>query len=209
MGVSFNIYYGCYLLINGVVFLIFHGVVLASIYLFRIEAFLVTPAFITIAVFFILMMPGYLLYASVLSFIFDKTEAAMEFFTSLTSILTMASFSIVAVIDMIYQGDSGTILHYMFTILLPLYMPPGIFYYINKIYVTCSLKHDCSSLTTSSYMTHQIIIMFVMAVINIPLYYMFMRILDNMKNGGSIRSAIFMEVSYYIVSSCYFEKYLI
>ena len=198
-GVTFNNYYGSLLIFNLVIFLFTHAVVMISAYAFKVSSLYIPPAFATYSLFFIVVGPGLLMFTACVSFIFDRSESAKQYFSSMISIMILSSYMPTAIVEMIVpESPAGSILNYVFTIILPFYLPPGIMWQLSKIYIKCSLLDTCDSMSSSDYCTPEIITMYVMAIVNIPMYYMLLRILDAKKNGGSFRKALFLKVRLYL-----------
>lgn len=98
-------------------------------------------------------------------------------------------------VDMLVDSDSNPalIIHIIFTIICPFYIPFGLLYYTNKIYIACTISATCGD--TGEYMTPEIIILFVVLLLDIPVYYLLLRVVDTVKLGGKWQEALWMSVS--------------
>lgn len=96
---------------------------------------------------------------------------------------------------MLVTSDSNPafIIHVIFTIICPFYIPFGLLYYTNKIYITCTITDTCGE--SGAYMTPEIIILFVVLLLDIPVYYLLLRVVDTVKLGGKWQEALWMSVS--------------
>ncbi|KAI2474180.1 ATP binding cassette (ABC) transporter subfamily A member, partial [Diabrotica virgifera virgifera] len=96
---------------------------------------------------------------------------------------------IVLAVDMVYEREVksvATILHYVFAFTDMMYVPYGMLYYIQKINLECISDPHCEGTTFSSFMIPEIIVLFVTLIIQIPLLFLIMLILDVKKNGGQV-----------------------
>ncbi|KAK7074087.1 ABC-2 transporter protein [Halocaridina rubra] len=197
-GVGFHLYFSSSFLVMGAMYIICYISLLIIIAAFNLASLMIPPAFAAIAILYLLYMPVALLYSGVFGYIFDKAETARQFYPSIATTIGMLCYNAVSIVDMtVGVNDNGVsvakYIHYVVTILFPHYIPFGLLYYINKIYILCSIKGDCSSLTAGDYMTGEIIVMFVMLLIDIPLYYILLRLADTLKLGGSWREALWIK----------------
>lgn len=88
---------------------------------------------------------------------------------------------------MILLDAKATIaLHYVFSILNPMYIPYALVYFVDRIYIGCSLTSACASLSFINYMTEEIIVMIISVVLHIPVWSLCLRIVDIKKNGGKV-----------------------
>ena len=68
-----------------------------------------------------------------------------------------------------------------------MYIPYALVYFVDRIYIGCSLTSACASLSFINYLTEEIIVMIVSVVLHIPVWSVCLRIVDIKKNGGKIR----------------------
>jgi ATP-binding cassette, subfamily A (ABC1), member 5 len=81
-------------------------------------------------------------------------------------------------------------LHYVFSILNPMYIPYALVYFVDRIYIACNLSSACASLSFVNYMTEEILVMIVSVLIHIPIWFVCLRIVDIKKNGGKMKDFI-------------------
>lgn len=67
-----------------------------------------------------------------------------------------------------------------------MYIPYALVYFVDRIYIACSLTSACASLSFINYMTEEIIVMIISVVLHIPIWSVCLRIVDIKKNGGKI-----------------------
>lgn len=197
-GVGFNLYFSSYFLLMGAMYMVTYIGLLIIIAAFNVSSLIILPAFGAIAVLYLLYMPSALLFSATLSYIFDKAETARQFYPNMATTIGFLSYMAVYFVDTFAVTDNiqpSLILHIIFAIFLPYYVPFGLLFFINKIYIVCSLSSTCDELTASSYMTTEIIVLFVVILIDIPLYYILLRLADTLKLGGSWRDALWLRVS--------------
>lgn len=77
-------------------------------------------------------------------------------------------------------------LHYVFSIVNPMYIPYALVYFVDRIYIACNLSSACANLSFINYMTEEIIVMIVSVILHIPVWSLCLRIVDIKKNGGKI-----------------------
>ena len=178
---------------------------------FNIESLTIPPAFFTVAILYFLSMPSSLLSSATISYMFDKQETARQFYPGFAMAFGICAYNIVSLVDMLGSGktdpwNAGTILHFVFSFILPMYIPFGLLYYINKIYILCSqLGKNCGDLSLDDYMTKEIAFMYFVCLFNCVFYYLALRIADAVKLGGSFKDAIWLNVSsfFLLVLTCF------
>lgn len=77
-------------------------------------------------------------------------------------------------------------LHYVFSLLNPMYIPYALVYFVDRIYIACNLSSACADLSFVNYMNEEIIVMIVSVIIHIPIWCVCLRIVDIKKNGGKV-----------------------
>lgn len=80
-------------------------------------------------------------------------------------------------------------LHYVFSLLNPMYIPYAAIYFVDRVYVSCRLSSACAELSLSNYMTEEVIVMALGAILHIPIWALILRIVDIRKSGGKVRDA--------------------
>ena len=201
-GVSFNMYFGSIFSVMIIMYLVNYIGLLVIIAAFNLSSLVIPGAFACIAILYLIYMPCALLYSAVYGYIFDKIETARQFYPSMATTAGFIGYTAVSVVDMAVGKFSNSnnpafYIHIVLTILVPHYIPFGILYYVNRVYLMCLVDPTCSSPAFSDYMNTEIILMFGMVLVDIPLYYILLRLVDTRKAGGSWREALFMKVCYF------------
>ncbi|XP_071532999.1 cholesterol transporter ABCA5-like [Panulirus ornatus] len=209
-GVGFNLYFSSFILVIGAVYLVAYIGLLIIIAAFNVPSLTIQPAFGAIAVLYLLYMPSAILFSAVFCYIFDKAETARQFYPNLASTLGFMSYTAVSLVDTLVVTDDdihpSLILHIVLAVFVPFYVPFGLLYFINKIFIGFSLNGTCSELTTRCYMTTEIIVLFVIILIDIPLYYILLRLADTLKLGGSWRDALWIMKKKESGNSCHIDE---
>lgn len=197
-GVGFHTYFSSYLVMMLALYSVTYFGLLIIIAAFGVKSLIIRPAFAAIALLYFLYMPSAILFSAVMSYLFDKSETARQFYPNLVTTFGFITYTAVALVDMLV-GSHGTnpaqILHIILDIVFPPYIPFGLMYYINKVYITCSITGTCDNLTAEDYMTTEIVVSFVVTVLGGFVWYLMLRVADTIKLGGSWRSALWMKVS--------------
>ena len=92
------------------------------------------PAFSMLAVIYLEYIFVGLLFASIVSYMFDKLETSMSVYPNLAIMCGMLPYMLVSLLDSLLP-DSGAALplHYLFCVLDPFYIPCGALYYLSKV----------------------------------------------------------------------------
>merc|ERR1719347_726771 len=91
----------------------------------------------------------------------------------------------------VMDGSLSLILHYMFSFLLPPYIPFIIVYFLTKEFTICSLTNTCPSLTLSSYLSKpQFYVLYIALIVGSAFWALVLAIVDTINEGGSIKSLI-------------------
>lgn len=195
-GVGFHIYFSSYLIMMIGLYMVSYIGLLIIVAAFGVKSLIIPQAFGALALLYFLYMPAAILFSAVMSYMFDKSETARQFYPNLVTTLGFITYTIVALVDMLVEGSDvnpAQILHIILTIIFPPYIPFGLMYYINKVYLECSIFNTCDNLSASDYMTTEIIVLFVVTVVSIPTWYLMLRVADSIKLGGSWQSALWMK----------------
>ncbi|XP_047474330.1 phospholipid-transporting ATPase ABCA3-like [Penaeus chinensis] len=195
-GLSFNQYFSSFITVIATVFMLPYISLLIIIAAFGVPSLIIGPAFGAIALLYLLYIPVAFLYSSVFGYLFDRMETARQFYPNIATTVGFLSYTVVSIVDMVVgtqtDNNPAPIIHIILAILLPHYIPFGLLYYVNKIYLMCFIQNTCDGLTVSDYMTTEIIVLFVVVIVDIPFYYILLRIADTRKMGGNWRDALWM-----------------
>lgn len=113
----------------------------------------------------------------------------------------------------ITEVKAALALHYVFSLLNPMYIPYAAVYFVDRVYISCRLSSACAEISLTNYMTEEVIIMGVGAILHIPIWALCLRIVDIRKSGGKVRDvfhtkavSLFLKISF--VFLCIFLKYM-
>ncbi|KAB7495543.1 ATP-binding cassette sub-family A member 8-B, partial [Armadillidium nasatum] len=192
-GVGFNMYFGSFFLVIGFLYFISYIGLLIIIQAFQVPSLTVGAAYACLALLYLIYMPSALIFSCCVSYTFDKQDTARQFYPSMVTTFGFVLYTIVSLVDILGDSDVAFALHVVFTIFVSYYIPFGALYYVNKVYVNHSLANDTDNLTMSDYMTKEIIVMFVVCIVDIFLYYILLRIIYSVKLGGGIKDALWIK----------------
>lgn len=74
-------------------------------------------------------------------------------------------------------------LHYIFSLINPMYIPYAAVYFVDRVYVACRLSSACADLSFENYMTEEVIVMIVGVLLHIPIWLLLLRIVEIKKYG--------------------------
>lgn len=80
-------------------------------------------------------------------------------------------------------------LHYVSSLLNPMYIPYATVYFVDRVYVACRLSSACGELSLENYLTEEVIIMAIGAIVHVPIWALCLRVVDISKTGGKVRDA--------------------
>ncbi|XP_065570568.1 ABC-type organic anion transporter ABCA8-like [Artemia franciscana] len=193
-GLSFGIYFGSYFIVLGVMILFTYGCLLGLIQIFNIVSLTSPAAFATTALIYLLYCPTTLLFGACASYFFDKVETAQAVFPNVGIFLGFIPYIVISLLDMLQVGGDNSIaliLHYVFTFIDTLYIPFGSIYFVQKVYIGCTVGTlygsgvDCNNLSFTDYISKPEIYVCILAcLIMIPVLIVVLMILDVKKSGG-------------------------
>lgn len=82
------------------------------------------------------------------------------------------------------------VLHVLFSMTNTMYMPFAAFYYVQRVHTMCSVNFTCQYLTIFDYLTSDIIVMAIGAMVHCPIYFVTLIFLDVRKSGGSYKDFV-------------------
>lgn len=65
-----------------------------------------------------------------------------------------------------------------------MYIPYAAVYFVDRVYVACTLSNACGELTLVNYMTQEVIVMAASVLLHIPIWSLCLRIAEIQKSGG-------------------------
>ncbi|ODM93723.1 ATP-binding cassette sub-family A member 5 [Orchesella cincta] len=192
-GVSFGLYFSSVFLVFGLLSVIVIAMQIGLIYIYALPAFM-NPYAMIVSVFLLLFfIPSCLLFSTAVSYFFDRLESAQSIFSPISSWAgTLFGIAIIIMDGLSSVSGSKHVLisHSIFSALNVFYIPFGVFYWINKKYILCSILDNCDELGFKDYLSPEIVIMAVCLIVQIPIFVVLVLVADIVKNEGSIGSAI-------------------
>lgn len=94
-------------------------------------------------------------------------------------------------------GTAAFALHVVFSLLNTMYVPYAAVYYVDRVYLMCSINAACHHLNMSDYLTTEIILMAFGVLLHIPLWFFVLLLLDIKKSGGNVSDFF----KYFLVST--------
>jgi ATP-binding cassette subfamily A (ABC1) protein 5 len=194
-------YFFTYFIVLGGLMIFICAALLGLIFVFDLPALRSPPAFVTLGTLVLLYCPPSILFSTVLSYIFDKTDTAQAILPNVATFFGLIPFSLVALIDMLRLGGrTAFALHTVFSVLNTAYAPYAIVYYVTRVYIACSVNSACTTPTFNDYLTDELIVLFVTIILHIPIWFFALLIVDIKKSGGRARDAF----TYLLVSNAIF-----
>lgn len=85
------------------------------------------------------------------------------------------------------QGRTASFaLHVVFSLLNSMYVPYAAVYYVDRVHLMCSINAACHYLSMSDYLTTEILLLAVGVVLQCPIWFFVLLLLDNSKSGGNV-----------------------
>lgn len=189
-GLSFYLYFMTYFAVLIGLMIIICMALVIIILLFDIPALRDWPALITLGVLVFLYCPSSILFSTCVSYIFDKTDSALSILPNIATFLGCIPFILVIFLDMLrIGGKAAYIMHIIFSLLNTMYIPYAIVYYVQRVYLMCSVNSACTNLTLADYATDEIIVMLVGIIVHVPIFFFVLMVLDIKKTGGKVGEA--------------------
>ncbi|XP_049766661.1 cholesterol transporter ABCA5-like isoform X1 [Schistocerca cancellata] len=184
-GLSFFMYFFTYFLVLIGLMLFICGALLALIFVFDLPSLREPPAFCTLGALIILYCPASILFATCVSYIFDKMDSAQSILPNIATFLGLIPFILVMFLDMFRIGGRAALaLHVVFSLLNTMYIPYAVVYFVDRVHLMCSVNSACNYLTVGDYLTEEVIVMLVGILLHIPFWFFVLLILDVRKSGG-------------------------
>ncbi|EGI60698.1 ABC transporter A family member 4 [Acromyrmex echinatior] len=142
-----------------------------------------------LGIIFLIMLycPSSIVFSTCLSYIFDKVDSAQSMLPNIATFFGLLPFILVMILDM--QGLGGTAsfaLHVAFSLLNSMYVPYAAVYYVDRVHLMCSINAACHYLAMSDYLTMEIILLAFGALLQCPVWFIVLLILDINKSGGNV-----------------------
>ncbi|PSN57079.1 ATP-binding cassette sub-family A member 5 [Blattella germanica] len=184
-GLSFFMYFFTYFVVLAGLMLFICIALLVLIFVFDLPSLREPPAFCTMGTLIILYCPASILFATCVSYIFDKMDSAQSILPNIATFLGLIPFLLVMFLDMLRIGGRAALaLHIVFSLLNTMYLPYAVVYYVDRVHLMCQVNKACTHLSLPDYMTHEIIVMLVGILLHIPIWFFILLILDIKKSGG-------------------------
>ncbi|CAD6242712.1 GSCOCT00009542001.2-RA-CDS [Cotesia congregata] len=186
-GLSFFMYFLSYFIVLIALMIVICLCILGIIFIFNVPSLQEIPALVTLGSLIFLYCPSSILFSTCLSYIFDKMDSAQSFLPNIVTFFGLIPFILVMVLDMLDVGGTAAFaLHVVFSLLNATYLPYASVYYLDRVHLMCSINAACHHLTMFDYLTTEIIVMAVGALLHIPVWFFVLMVLDIKKTGGKM-----------------------
>lgn len=186
-GLSSSLYFLAYLTVLSGIMIIICAALLGLVFLFDIPSFRQTPALLTLGLLIVLYSPAAILCSTCFSYFFNRTDSAQSILPNILTFIGLIPFILVIFLDMLgIDVRTALTLHYLFSLINPMYTPYAAVYFVDRVYVTCRLNSACGEITIFNYITEEIILMAIGSILHIPIWWFFLKIIEISKNGGRI-----------------------
>lgn len=190
-GLSLSLYFLAFFIVIFGLMILICGCLLIMVFAMDIPSFQQPSALATIFIFVILYSPSAILCSTCASYFFDRTDSALTFLPNILTFAGFVPFMLVAFLDMMAIDPKATItIHYVLSILNPMYIPYALIYFVDRIYIACSISSACANLSIINYMTEEIVVVLLSSVLHIPIWWIGLQIADIKKSGGRVRDVI-------------------
>ncbi|XP_055600772.1 cholesterol transporter ABCA5-like isoform X2 [Uranotaenia lowii] len=187
-GLSSSLYLSAYFIVLSGLMILICAALLGLVFLFDIPSFRQTPALVTLGLLVFLYSPAGILCSTCFSYFFDRTDSAQSILPNILTFVGLIPFILVVFLDMLgIEVRAATALHYVFSLLNPMYIPYAAVYFVDRVYIACQLSSACAELSMAHYMTEDMIVMACGCLLHIPIWAFGLRISDIMKSGGRMR----------------------
>ncbi|KMQ94889.1 atp-binding cassette sub-family a member 2-like protein [Lasius niger] len=163
-GLSFPMYFLSYFIVLVGLMCFICLCILGIIFLFDVPSLQELPAIITLSTLLMLYCPSSILFSTCLSYIFDKMDSAQSILPNIATFFGLIPFLLVMILDMLGLAV----------------------YYVDRVYLMCSINAACHHLNMSDYLTTEIILMAFGVLLHIPLWFFVLLLLDIKKSGGNV-----------------------
>ncbi|XP_043210381.1 phospholipid-transporting ATPase ABCA3-like, partial [Amphibalanus amphitrite] len=142
------------------------------------------PAFSMLAVLYLEYIFVGLLFASIVSYMFDKLETSMSVYPNVAIMCGMLPYMLVSLLDSLLP-DSGVALplHYVFCLIDPFYIPCGALYYLSKTYIMVRLLEQRDVEAADYWAAPEFLVPLLVQLVQIPLLWLVLRRVDAKKNA--------------------------
>lgn len=191
-GLSSILYFLAYFIVLSGIMIIICSALLGLVYLFDIPSFRQTPALLTLGLLIFLYSPAAILCSTCFSYLFNRTDSAQSILPNILTFIGLIPFGLVIFLDMLgIDVKTAKNLHYLFSLINPMYIPYAAVYFVDRVYVTCRLNSTCGILTINNYLTEEICLMAIGSILHIPLWIFLLKIIEILKNGEKLKDLFF------------------
>ncbi|XP_055532678.1 cholesterol transporter ABCA5-like [Wyeomyia smithii] len=187
-GLSSAIYLSAYFIVLSGLMLLISAALLGLVFLFDVPSFRQPPALITLGLLVFLYSPAGILCSTCFSYFFDRTDSAQSILPNILTFVGLIPFILVVFLDMLgIEVKAAIALHYVFSLINPMYIPYAAVYFVDRVYIACRLSSACAELSMAHYMTEEMIVMACGCLLHIPIWAFCLRVSDLVKSGGRVR----------------------
>ncbi|XP_036138839.1 ABC transporter A family member 1 [Monomorium pharaonis] len=186
-GLSFTLYFLSYFIVLAGLMAFICLCNLSIVFLFDVPSLREIPAIITLGILIMIYCPSSIIFSTCLSYIFDKMDSAQSILPNIATFFGFIPFMLVMFLDMIgIGGIASFVLHVVFSLLNSMYVPYAAVYFVDRVYLMCSINAACNYLTMSDYLTKEIIALAFGAMLQCPIWFLLLILLDINKSGGNV-----------------------
>lgn len=192
-GLPFSLYWLSSFSVEFVKFLIPAVLVIIVVFIVQVDSLMPGGAMMSFILTCITYMPANVLFAYIMSFMFDKWETAQAAQPMIFFMVGYIPYLPVSIIDMIGDGVTAGILHTVFCVIDPLYNIFGSIYYIDRVFRIAKFQGLENNIDFGDYFKfdNHIVICYLMSAIHIFVFVFLLRVADIKKTGGDIQDACF------------------
>lgn len=189
-GMPLFIYFCSFFIVLACIMALISASLLVLVYFFDLPSFQEPVAFCALAVMIMTYCPSSILFTMCLSYLFDRMVSAQGILPNLVLWFGMIPFIIVVAMDFLHIGEVVLIMHTVFSAFVPMYIPYAIIYFVGRVSVIYRMNPNCQYVTASDFMNMEIIIMFISMLVQIPLCFCLLVVLDTWKSGRKISDLV-------------------
>ncbi|XP_016838488.1 ATP-binding cassette sub-family A member 5 isoform X2 [Nasonia vitripennis] len=187
-GLSFTMYFFTYFVVLLGLMMFICLCILGIIFMFQVPSLQQVPALLTLGGLIILYCPSSIFFSTCLAYMFDKMDSAQSFLPNIATFFGLIPFLLVMILDMLGVGGIAAFaLHVVFSLCNTMYVPYAALYYIDRVYLMCTMNATCRHLSISDYLTSEIIVMALGVMLHCPLWFFVLLLLDTKKSGGNVK----------------------
>ncbi|XP_071105754.1 cholesterol transporter ABCA5-like isoform X1 [Haliotis cracherodii] len=189
-GITFNMYWASLFILNCTMFAIPVVICIIIVGAVPVASLSSAGAMVSLVLLFITYIPANILVVYNLSFAFDAYETCQAVLPNLMIFGTLLPYVAVSLTDMLGSADAATAIHYVMTVINPLYALIGGLYYIDRIHRVSLIARTEIEFGMYFQGDSNILITILMPIVHCGLLYVLLRVLDVRSTGGNSKEAL-------------------